>query len=204
MVKARNITVLITLSISHIWNNGVVGQYDEVSSDNPSEMYLKACMGPRGEDDVETVKKALKMGAFIDAQHEQSGQSCLMAATLRGKLGIVEYLLDAGADPNLPEKNGYTPPHGAAFQGRPDVMELLIKKGLDVNQYHEDGFTPLHRACWGPELRHTDTVLTLLENGIYHGVLSQSHSKQPSATCLQMTQNEGTKKVIARFMRPEL
>lgn len=203
-MKAKSIYLLITLAIGHIYDFGVNGQLDEVSPDNPNAIYLKACMGPRGEDDVETVKKALKMGAFIDAQHEQSGQSCLMAATLRGKLGIVEHLLDAGADPNLPEKNGYTPPHGAAFQGRPDVMELLIKKGLDVNQYHEDGFTPLHRACWGPELRHTDTVLTLLENGVYHGVLSQPHSKQPSATCLQMTDNEGTKDVIYKFMKPEL
>ena len=74
-----------------------------------------------------------------------------MASCLRGKINIVKYLLESGADPSIPEGAGYTPPHGAAFQGRPDVMKTLIEFGIDVNVPHGDGFVPLHRTCWGDE-----------------------------------------------------
>ena len=73
-----------------------------------------------------------------------------MSSCLRGKINIVKYLLQAGADPSIGEAMGYLPPHGAAFQGRSNVMEALIEAGIDVNvPHHEDGFYPIHRACWG-------------------------------------------------------
>ena len=123
-------------------------------------------------------------GADINAKHEQSGQTALMAAVLRGKINIVSYLLKAGADPMIGENNGYHPPHGAAFQGRPDVMQTLIDYGLDVNSFHSDGFLPFHRVCWGREQRHADTLLVLLKHGIDPEVKSKD-----GKTCREMTQN---------------
>ncbi len=75
-----------------------------------------------------------------------------MAAVLNGKTEIVKILLDNGADPTIPEAQGYLPPHGAAFQGRAEVMQVLIDAGIDVNSTHTDGFLPLHRACFGGRL----------------------------------------------------
>ena len=92
-----------------------------------------------------------------------------MAATLRGKLNIVKYLLESGADASIGERDGFTPPHGAAFQGRPDVMGALIAAGLDVNSYHEkDGFLPLHRTCWGREKVRLPTSVTIYNYFLSH------------------------------------
>ena len=87
----------------------------------------------------------------INVQERGSGQSLLMAACLAGKASVVEYLLEAGADATIPEKDGYTPMHGAGFQGRAGVAKLLIQHGLKVDDFHRDGFTPLWRSAWGVE-----------------------------------------------------
>ena len=87
----------------------------------------------------------------MNHQDTISGQTPLMGAVLRGKVGIVRHLLDIKVDVTIGEKQGFTPPHGAAFQGRADVMKMLIDHGIDVNvPHHEDGFNPLIRTCWGP------------------------------------------------------
>ena len=62
-----------------------------------------------------------------------------------------------GADWKIPEKDGYTPMHGAGFQGRAEIAKLLIEHGLDKSDRHQDGYTPMLRACWGNEARHAET-----------------------------------------------
>ena len=70
------------------------------------------------ENDVEAIKRHLKGGADQNAIHPGSGQTPLMMAVLMGKDKVVEYLLskEAQADVTIPEKDGYTPMHGAGFQ----------------------------------------------------------------------------------------
>ena len=40
-----------------------------------------------------------------------------MNAVLSGQTEVVKALLELGADHKIPEKDGYTPMHGAGFQG---------------------------------------------------------------------------------------
>ena len=81
----------------------------------------------------------------------------MMMSTLGGHVAIVKALLEMGADWKIPEKDGYTPMHGAGFQGRAEIAKVLIGHGLDKSDRHADGYTPIHRACWGREARHTET-----------------------------------------------
>jgi len=160
---------------------------------DPFEDLIAACITGRGIDIVEDVKNALEKGADINEQHERSGQTPLMAATLRGKINIVKYLLSEGADLTIPERQGYTPAHGAAFQGRPDVMKVLIDAGADVNVKHEDGFFPLHRTCWGKEERHAETLQILLDHGVPHDIKSDE-----GKVCREISTNKYTLKVLAK------
>lgn len=66
-------------------------------------------------DDGDGIGKAITNGADINARGPGL-QSPLMAAVLSGKLNAVRELLLRGADPHVPEKDGYTPMHGAGFQ----------------------------------------------------------------------------------------
>jgi len=129
--------------------------------------------------------------SFINQQDPASGQTPLMMAVLMGKEEVVRMLLKLPVvDASIPEKDGYTPFHGAGFQGRASIARMLIKdsRGLDPNDRHKDGFQPIHRACWGMEARHAETVKVLVEEG---GVPWDSKGK--GKTPLQITQNSKTK-----------
>ena len=39
-------------------------------------------------------------------------------------------------DTSIPEKDGYTPMHGAGFQGRAAIAKALIAHGLDPSDRH--------------------------------------------------------------------
>lgn len=82
----------------------------------------------------------------------------MMHAVLTGNANAVKFLLEQRADTSVPEKDGYTPMHGAGFQGRAEIAKMLIAHGLDPSERHKDGFTPIHRACWGTEQRSRETA----------------------------------------------
>jgi ankyrin repeat protein len=85
---------------------------------------------------------------LLNSREEGSLRTALMSAALAGSTRVVEALLELGADSTIPEKDGYTPMHGAGFQGRAGVAKALLKHGVP-HERHTDGYWPIHRACWG-------------------------------------------------------
>jgi ankyrin repeat protein len=151
-------------------------------------------------NDVDGVERALQQGANPNVQDAQTLQTPLMGAILRGHVPVVEYLLFKSShingvvvDATVPEKDGYTPAHGAGFQGRADIMRLLHKAGIDVvDDFHTDGFAPVHRACWGMEKRHTDTLQVLRDEV---GVDLNMPAKN-GRSCAEMTHNHHTRELL--------
>ncbi len=79
----------------------------------------------------------------------------LMAATHQRNLNAVKALLDAGADVNAKDKEGYTVlmmavKYSAFGQGKGveqyKIVQLLVDKGADVNAKQKDGHTALKYA----------------------------------------------------------
>ena len=73
--------------------------------------------------------------------------TALFLAAFGGHVKLIEKLLRAGADPNLPGADKSTPLYVAAQQGHEDSVALLLKRGADVNQAADGGWTPLHVAA---------------------------------------------------------
>ena len=89
--------------------------------------------------------------------------TALNAATIRGNLAIVSYLLKKGASHSIVDCVGATPLCEAVFHNRMDVAKSLIEHGADVNIPNAMCWTPLHVAC--QQSISSESVSLLLENG---------------------------------------
>src|SRR6266576_788770 len=76
-------------------------------------------------------------GAKIDAR-SNLGNPLFLAAS-EGKLDVVRYLLDEGANPNARESSDSTPLAEAAYYGQVDVIKELLLRGADINAIGEQG-----------------------------------------------------------------
>lgn len=181
-------TILISLLSLHVL---IVNADTEAKDGAANEALLAACMSPPEVDEPENVRAALEQNADINIQEPQSGQTCLMAATLRGKINIVKFLFEMGADSSIGEQQGYTPQHGAGFQGRAEVMKFLATQGVDISQFHADGFAPIHRSCWGRNPSHAETFKALVELGVDPELKGKDGKR-----CRDMTSNEEILKLL--------
>ena len=62
------------------------------------------------------------------------------------RFAAVKKCLEAGADPNAQDEDGYAPLHHAANRGHLPTIWLLVKAGAHPDKRTELGFTPLTRA----------------------------------------------------------
>lgn len=100
--------------------------------------------------DEERLRELLRRDASLADQPEPGGKRPLSAAAERNHAAIVDLLLDAGADPNLPE--GPNCPCGHALWaasrfGHRAVAERLLKAGADPNAMVESSGTPTSSAA---------------------------------------------------------
>ena len=59
---------------------------------------------------------------------------------------LLSYLIDEGANVNIPTKWGCTALHYASIKGDDKIVKCLLDGGADVSAQDNDGFTPLHYA----------------------------------------------------------
>jgi ankyrin repeat protein len=76
--------------------------------------------------DIEMARVCLDFGADIDATDTDSSSTPLACAVRAGKKEVVEWLLNKGANPNIPEDEPWAQPlQWAGRRGRHEIMELL-------------------------------------------------------------------------------
>ncbi len=101
------------------------------------------------EEDIEereiTLDLALK-AIDVDAK-DKHGQTALHWA-VEHKVDLVKYLVEHGADVNMPDKNGWTVILKAVYYGVDEVVKYLVEVcKVDVNAPRADGVTLLHVAA---------------------------------------------------------
>ena len=91
-------------------------------------------------------------------------QTPLHLAVITGQANIVGKLITAGANANMPDRNGHTPAHLACQRSDIDCLEQLfqVKNGVDLDLKNFAGFTPLHEAVLAQCVR---AVRCLAEHG---------------------------------------
>ena len=93
--------------------------------------------------DEKIVKECLEAGASVDTTNESGLAPLHLAASFTQGTGVIEALLEGGADPGMLNRALYL---AAGSNENLSVIETLIGRGGDVNAGTEEGRTPLSRA----------------------------------------------------------
>ena len=102
---------------------------------------------------IDDIDWLLDLGANLDQCSEHGCSAVLEAVKLR-KNGVLEALLERGADPDVRDGAGRTGLHVAMMYHAREAAELLIRYGADVGAVSDSGQTPLDFAnIWGSDFR---------------------------------------------------
>ncbi|XP_061831908.2 KN motif and ankyrin repeat domain-containing protein 3 isoform X2 [Nerophis lumbriciformis] len=152
-------------SVSHS-NFGVVDllldtdmcSVDKQNKAGYTAIMLAALSTVKEDDDMSVVKKLFSKGN-VNAKASQAGQTALMLAVSHGRQGMVEALLECGADVNVQDDEGSTALMCASEHGRAEIVKLLLEQpGCDISIVDNDGSNALSIAL---EASHNDTAVLL-------------------------------------------
>jgi len=114
-------------------------------------------------DDLETAEMLIRAGANVSAAN-RAGATPMQLAALNGNAAMVDQLIKAGADPNMPQTPyGDTPLMLASRTGRTDAITVLLDHGAQVNTKETWGGTTA--LMWAVSERHSAAVKLLIDHG---------------------------------------
>jgi ankyrin repeat protein len=112
-----------------------------------SEMIIEEIR--KSKPNLNLVSDLIVLGANVDWRDEyNSNRTPLHVAAITGRLEIARMLIDAGANVNVQDDNGYAPLHVAAKYGNEEILRMLIDAGANVNVQSNTGWTPLHDVAY--------------------------------------------------------
>ena len=112
--------------------------------------------------DLRILKRHLSVVSDINTPFDCSENRLLHLAASYGCLEAVKYLVENGADMNIPNKHGSLPMHIAIIGDKVKIVNFLIENGQDINSDLCQSGLPLHFAL---SLGKIEMVKLLLQNG---------------------------------------
>lgn len=103
----------------------------------------------------------IEEGSKMDECFE--GCSLLHLACQTADIGMIELLLQYGANVNALDLKGRTPLHHCVLKGRHSLAKLLLSRGAVPHAVDEDGKTPLQYAV-DSGTTDDEEILVLLED----------------------------------------
>jgi cytohesin len=120
---------------------------------------------------VALTKQLLALGADPSVLADRNA-SVLITALVHGASEELMKLLHArGADPGVPNSDGFGALHALAEVNRPEPLTWLLSLGVDLEARTKNGHTPLHIAA---ALGHVEALEALLDAGADIGALTPS------------------------------
>lgn len=154
LIRTKSRAFLLGAVAAALATQPVLAQFSD------SYNFLKAV---EDRDGAEAEKFINEPGSvIINTRRDGTGETALHIVTLRRDSTWLAFLLQRGANPNLPDRKGVTPLMLATQLGFIDGAERLIKSKASVDATNRSGETALIRAV---QLRNPDMVRLLLRAG---------------------------------------
>lgn len=123
----------------------------DLEASSPPSFRTPLHQAARFNENPEVVRTLLEYGADVNAVNERGRTPLHLAALYHDSPAIVEVLADA-TQPNVQNRDGETPLHGAAKRRpndllkvgdpNPAIVEVLLERGADLSAEALDGGTP--------------------------------------------------------------
>lgn len=98
------------------------------------------------------------------------GAAALFTAILKGRIAVVQSLLNQGVNVNVRTVSGKTPLMAAAYKGYSDIVQMLLDNGADVTSTDGRGDTAEKVA----ERAGYSRIVEMLRKGSAHGTTTQT------------------------------
>lgn len=95
----------------------------------------------------------------VDLDENRNGETALRAACFSGSIEVVTALLEAGANPDIPDLRGFNSLVYAAASGSIELLNLILKHGAKLRSKGHFGYLALREATKGG---HLDAIELLL------------------------------------------
>ena len=134
--------------------------------------FLKIVVAAAGRGDLDTVRELLDDNPAWIHTVGSHGRTMLWEAAYRGKLEMVQFLLERGADINLPgcyhiqHRLEITPYCVARYKGRDSVADYLLQAGATI-----DIHTAAYLGDYGKVRSHLDNDSRLINKGYLQAVM---------------------------------
>jgi hypothetical protein len=112
------------------------------------------------DGDSGKVERLLASDKSLISSRDSMGRTPLHRAARGGHVGIIQLLLEYGADIEAKDEYAWTSFHMAAESNKPEAVAILIGQGADLGARDSDLRTPLHRAA---EHNSVDAMRVLLD-----------------------------------------
>lgn len=139
-----------------IFEASALGRVDRIKQLVRDEPTLASASSPDGFPAVglaaffghlEAVRTLIAAGANIHAAATNAFRvQAIHAAVASRNLDIVRAVLEAGADPNAAQQQGFRPIHEAGNNGNRELAELLMRAGADPSLKNDEGKTAISIA----------------------------------------------------------
>jgi ankyrin repeat protein len=140
---------------------------NEPMSDAGDDQSIGDAMLPGSEpDDLAESKRRVSADLAYLTSRDENNDTPLLRAVFSNRPDVVEFLLRAGADPNVDDGDGYTSLHIAIesdHHASIDIISKLIVAGADIHRLGAArGWAPLHMAA---SYGHAEKAQRLLDAG---------------------------------------
>ena len=159
---------------------------------NPSQKTKDALFDACRSNDLKTCMKLIgnKAGVDTDLGYRHTP---LIHASEAGRVNIVKFLIEAGANINAVDIDGETALFKSCGKPNHEVTNILIDAGANVNSENSRGETPLFRASL---IDNVEIVQKLIEKGA-HLDLTTKYGQSP----LHIASQKGNKDTVAILVK---